>query len=253
MKRGVQMRLSCVAALSIVVAAANVAGSQPLFGEYVRSTGLSTETISLSPNGKYSKNTEDDLGGAEVVVGSWVELPDGTLLLIPGTATYETSYRQFSLDERYQVPLRLIPVSWGNRAILVDDLYMMDFCNAVSQRTKTQRSPCVAACYSRLLPENLSDDEFPCVPPSWEPYLLGSCVSGRIVSVVQGEAAADLGVADGLLVGMDLDIRDGDTERIIGACRVLRSGAHRSELEITLRDGNAITPGSIVQTCSPHQ
>jgi hypothetical protein len=171
-------------------------------GNYIRQDrmlGL-TDSLMLTPDGHFIRTVESATGtwgyeGSVEWKGDVLHLPRSPEIVGRGIIDPEAegSYRM---------------IEWGDRTYLIEDLYMLRFCNAVNAGAEPREEP--EGGYFRRNGDWLeSASGPPGVPAPWTEMLLGSHLQGRIEELAaDGGAWVGLGASDGLRPGMLLTLHD---------------------------------------------
>ena len=100
---------------------------------------------------------------------------------------------------------RLAIITWGPRVYLVREGAILEFCNAINAGSEPRRSDDNGEFFLKIGDAAKSVRGAPAVPAEWTEYVLEQSATG-ITSQVDSEHRAwcDLGIADGIRVGMRL-------------------------------------------------
>lgn len=165
--------------------------------------------ITLGPSGTAVYSSLSCLAGPSFQARA--EWSNDILILTPTTDTLarkpsHASPRVLSfLGEAYR-PLQLIPITWGDRRLLIDADHMIYFCNEVNQGNSIHRNRNVFRPIDTSL--EIRPPGLPAVPEPWRKYLLPAPLTAHVTSVSTAtrpfQARIDLGSEAGLQTSMTL-------------------------------------------------
>ena len=173
-----------------------------LAGNYIRQDrvlGL-TESLMLTPDGHFIRKVESATGtwsyeGSIEWQGDVLHLPRASEIVGRGIIDPEA-------EGSYRV------VEWGDRTYLIEDLYLLRFCNAVNAGAEP-RDDSPGSYFLRNGDWLEAASGPPEVPAPWTEMLLGSRLEARIEELAaDGCAWVGLGASDGLRPGMLLTLHD---------------------------------------------
>lgn len=200
-----------------------------IVGEYYSGDGLGfIERLNVNPDGRFTYQHYGCLGIYRREKG-WVEEKDGYLVLHP------------RFWERRKNLKKLLPVKWGERLYLVSEGRMIEFCSRINLRQEPRTTP-YGPHYLRAMDVKTYEDYKktpagrPALPKQWLEYLLDTPVKGKIVSIMdQNAAVINSGYKAGLREGMHLYAEDHDT--IIGQMVIIKNVFdNRSEIVCMFSD-----------------
>ena len=211
---------------------------EQLAGQYYHGGGTGSLTIELNANGHYSYSWQSHDGGYQRDEGT-AEVVDDFLSLHPQkTETNRPSGRN--------PQARLLAVRWGTRFYLVPDGEILDFCDWVNLGLEPREGMYGRFYLRMVLTEELIEGReelrleaaggLPELPTRWAPYLLKRPLQGEVIEVLKDEQAIiDLGLGEGLKVGMELFYFGEENalgRRSYGLATVVVAEAHRCTVKV---------------------
>ena len=230
---------SCLLVVIGLICTANLSAQQvlsagELAGTYVAGHNFGGSSITLQPDGTYSKDSGACTMGAKES-GKYF-LADGTVrftvlkytgvhfsdeskevdLLNPEARKEFFGYRDDEKVEPLKTEFTLLAVKWGERVYLIDESNLRDFSNAINlglePRTALLSQPYYGSFFLRESDLQKDVSGKPSLPAQWQSFLLSDTVTAKIVRIENQDktqiATINRGSQDGLKVGMRLLIKE---------------------------------------------